>query len=565
MPRHADWEINIRLGQVPNNKVGLRDDYFKIVHDVYTTQYLEAMGVEPSERYRRVVARNAPLEKCEIEATWAEQSAVASQLIIKQPQIGRGPAAKALETEGAQARAAANKIIRDFHGPEVLVDAIPPEVEALKPKEEAKRNDKDWREVAFAQMQHRDIENSKGANPELTEEMERLQTHARGDESSLFNRAPVLVQWGEEGDRELEMLKRKFILPFACAKSAKGAGPLDKAIVMVPWQSPELQAKSQIEVPAEHLAEVQQPINATLDLIHEEALDYVENRLPLELLSTRKDPFIFAALRERLECWDFVRLTGLSAHLLYWTVFGHLHPPDRRLPESTRQSLVLTMQELFTRVTESAKHKLVRRDSRAREFVLPVCMLVLKRGMEKVFALQYQKLFVESDDAERVTEELDDQINVMIMNLFDPDCAQLNFGALDSSMEAIKLWRKLHIIQMKLGLTPATRTLAREFRTTPNMLLLMHSDGNGPADPKTRKLLQKSSSDTVLAAVAGLPPEARLSPEAERSSPAIRGNGSSRQVKPHLDQHRRSALYRTACSRLSSAGQQAVSGSPIAA
>ena len=33
--------------------------------------------------------------------------------------------------------------------------------------------------------------------------------------------------------------------------------------------------------------------------------------------------------------------------------------------------------------------------------------------------------------------------------------------------------------------TPATRTIAREFRTSPMMLLLMNSDG-GPSDPKTR-------------------------------------------------------------------------------
>ena len=91
-----------------------------------------------------------------------------------------------------------------------------------------------------------------------------------------------------------------------------------------------------------------------------------------------------------------------------------------------------------------------------------------------------------------------------------------------AAAQAIRLWRKMHINQMKHGLqmpempeilkhlkafsvfsihfrheqedwkilevklrTPATRTIAREFRTSPMMLLLMNSDG-GPSDPKTR-------------------------------------------------------------------------------
>lgn len=193
-------------------------------------------------------------------------------------------------------------------------------------------------------------------------------------------------------------------------------------------------------------------------------------------------------------------------------------------------------------------------------------MLMLKRSIESVFTYQYRKVFTDQDVGESMDFQLVDQINVMVMNLFDPDCAHSNFGALDTSTQAMKLWRKLHIIQMKLGLTPATRTLAREFRTTPMMLLLMHGDPSGPSNPKTRKFLQRSSSDTVLAAVAGLPP---IAPQAMRNSdasqvdhasPSPSRGGSMRQVRPKLDRHRYAALHRTAWGRLSSAGQQAISG-----
>lgn len=202
-------------------------------------------------------------------------------------------------------------------------------------------------------------------------------------------------------------------------------------------------------------------------------------------------------------------------------------------------------------------------------FVLPVMMLALKRGIEEVFTSDYSRLFLDSDDSEAVLTALVDQINVLMMNLFDPDCAFANFGALDGSGEAMRLWRKLSIVQMKLGLTPATRMLGREFRTTPMMLLLMNQDGGGPTDARTRKLLQKSSSDTVLAAVAGtlsptvqavdalpqdfmqaMPSTGRRGAVAS-SVPVSQGESPGPAGKVALmDEERRTTLYRTACNRL---------------
>jgi len=572
MQRHADFEINVLLGKVPQNKVGAPVDCHKVVHEAYTTQYLENLGVEPSPYWQRVVARKAPLEKCEIEATWGadRESGVCNRLRIRQPPVGRGLAAKASDAEGAQAKAAADKIIQDFHGPYVNMSAVPPDVleaarHILFPEEAAVE---DSRELLFAAMQEKDQQNSAGADPSLTEEMEYLQTRARGEEGNSQTRE-VLRQWGEAGQQELESLKRKFILPFACERPAKSSGSRSGA-VMVPWQSPEVQSASQIQVPVEFTADLRQPLCVTLETMQEEVSEYVQNSFPLELLSTRRDPLLYAGLRERLESIEFVRLIGLSSHLLYWTVFGHLHQPERQLPESTRQSLVLTMQELWSHVNKTAQHKLSRVDSHAREFYGPVFTLFLKWGVEKVITLQYHKMFWSDEYGRGLRLQLSEQINVMVMNLFDPDCVNGNFAALDCSMQACKLWRKLHTSWMKVGLTPANRTIAREFRTTPMMLLLMHGDGSGPSNPKTRMLLQKSSSDTVLAAVSGLPPLAsealKASSDASHMSPGMsRGPGASRQVRPHLDNQRRAALYRTACNRLSAAGQRAVSGGNAAA
>ncbi|CAE7788955.1 MCAT [Symbiodinium sp. CCMP2456] len=424
-----------------------------------------------------------------------------------------------------------------------LITAVPPDTSGLYEKAkkgtgsflaQKKYTQEERFLLAFSAMSLRDQENSRGADPDFTQELETMQSHARGEEGPV-HRPEVLRQWGNEGFKELEQLKRKFILPFACSRGARGT---------TAWQSPGL--LSQIQVPAELVAEVQKPLQVSLEQLQVEVDEYAENDFPLELLSTRRDPLFFDGVRKVL--FSLTRLIGLCAHLLYWNAFAHLH--SFPLPDSTRQSLVLTIQEAWSKLDELAKNKLSKADAHAREFFVPVFLLFLKWGIEKALLLQYHKLLRDPDYGEDATTQLLDHINVAVMCLFDPDCVAANFGTLDGSSEAVRLWRKLHINQMKHGLTPATRSLARGFRTSPMMLLLMHGDGSGPADPKTRRLLQKSSSESVLAAVAGIPPVLEESASATRS-------GERRKVlwkgpASPLEVARKAVLYSTACSRVSS-------------
>lgn len=393
--------------------------------------------------------------------------------------------------------------------------------------------------------------------------MERIRRRARKGLDEGENEELTLVQWGEDGERELASLKRKFILPFAVERPAPGnAG----GTVLVPWQSQELQTDYQLPVPKELLPEAAEPVCVTFETIYTEQMKYIHDRLPLELLTTRKDPWLFAALRERLGSPEAVRLTGLLAHALYWIVLGHVHEPHRRLPALTSQSLVLTLQELWARLVEPIKRsvgrrgELLGRDSPAGIcFVLPVFMLTLKRGVERIFLDQYRKMLSDPDVGHLLNDKLVDQLNIMMMNIFDPDCSYSNFGALDSSQYAIMLWKRLFTLQMKLGLTPATRMLGREFRTTPMVLLLMNSDGYDPIDPKTRKHLQKSTSDSVLAAVAGVLPVDRIDGEKHRGAAKAKPRGLAPMTpmpRPRLDEGRRSALYRTAKSRFSFGNQE---------
>lgn len=441
-------------------------------------------------------------------------------------------------------RSRASELMEESSDP--LISAVPPDTSGLY--ENAKKGtgsflaQKKYTQeerflLAFSAMSLRDQENSRGADPGFTQELETMQSHARGEEGPV-HRPEVLRQWGNEGFKELEQLKRKFILPFACSwTGARGT---------TAWQSPGL--LSQIQVPAELVAEVQKPLQVSLEQLQVEVDEYAENDFPLELLSTRRDPLFFDGVRRLL--FSLTRLIGLSAHLLYWNAFAHLH--SFPLPDSTRQSLVLTIQEAWSKLDELAKNRLSKADAHAREFWVPVFLLFLKWGIEKALLLQYHKLLRDPDYGEDATTQLLDHINVAVMCLFDPDCAAANFGTLDGSSEAVRLWRKLHINQMKHGLTPATRSLARGFRTSPMMLLLMHGDGSGPADPKTRRLLQKSSSESVLAAVAGVPPVLEASSSASAAKSGERRKVLWKGPVSPLEVARKAVLYSTACSRVAS-------------
>eukprot|EP00927_Polykrikos_kofoidii_P034109 TRINITY_DN28939_c0_g1_i1.p1 TRINITY_DN28939_c0_g1~~TRINITY_DN28939_c0_g1_i1.p1 ORF type:complete len:611 (-),score=125.60 TRINITY_DN28939_c0_g1_i1:336-2168(-) len=592
--RHADFEVEIPLAEVKATEFGPgnKADYLKLVHERYTAQYLEAFGIEPNEHNKKLVGKHAPLEECEIEAEWGNNSVVASRLRIMQPIIAkkRRPSASevsrrsaAFDADQLRAKGGLDLLPRNAQRERLeFVRVVPPvvptaaTVDRIIGKVGSDEGDPEEiitraREKAILAMQMRDVTASEGADARLVDELEAMRRRSRKGCDDSEKEEPMLVQWGEDGERELEVLKKKFILPFAAEHAAPGK---NVGTVLEPWQSTTLQANFALHVTKDYVSEVSKPISATFEDIHSEQMRYIHDRLPLELLTTRKDPWLFAALRERLGSPEAVRLTGLAAHVLYWSVLGHMHEPEKRLPALTSQSLVLTLQELWARLVEPIKRsvgrrgELLGRDSPAGIcFVLPVFLLALKRGVEHIFLTQYRRTFSDMDHGEEWNEKLVTQLNILMMNTFDPDCAYANFGALDSSSEAIRLWKKLCVLQMKLGLTPATRMIGREFRTTPMVLLLMNSDGYNPIDPKTRKHLQKSSSDSVLATCAGVFPQERIDDERRRCAEA-KGGAPSPMPRPRLDKTRRAALYRTAQSRFAfigddDGGHKGMSGSGV--
>eukprot|EP00929_Paragymnodinium_shiwhaense_P000040 TRINITY_DN10013_c0_g1_i1.p1 TRINITY_DN10013_c0_g1~~TRINITY_DN10013_c0_g1_i1.p1 ORF type:complete len:607 (-),score=177.47 TRINITY_DN10013_c0_g1_i1:72-1892(-) len=582
-----DSEVNIPLAKVCKNESGTvwKAEYYKMIHHMYTQQYCEAIGVLPTESMRKWVSRSAPLEDCEIEAIWQDDSSICGHMKIMQPVIQKKrppPVAQAAELQRELESKLPKQKAQDLHDlKKALEKGIRPEpfkvgdpevptaatVDRIIGKAGLKLvSDEDAlakaAEVAFREMQEYDEKRTKGCDEVMTEELEKLRRRTRRGIEEGDREEPLLLQWGEDGERELTTLKKKFILPFAAERpNASGRGT-----TVTPWQDAKLLANCELAVPEEHLEEALEPVCITFEAIHQEQMKYIHDRLPLELLTTRKDPWLFAALRERLGSPEAVRLTGLLAHYLYWNILGHIHPPSRRLPMQTSQSLVLTLQELWARLVEPIKKsvgrrgELLGRDSPAGIcFVLPVFMLTLKRGVERILLEQYRRMFADTDAGAELTQTLVNNINIMFMNIFDLDCAYSNFGALDSSSEAQRLWKKLQTLQMKIGLTPANRMLGREFRTTPMVLLLMNSDGHAPINAKTRAFMRRSDSDSVLASVAGFSPKDRIEQERRRQLVAkglAKAPDEPFNPRPKLDAGRRAVLYRTAKSRFAAGGEE---------
>lgn len=558
-------EITIPLGRVPANKLGRKEDYYKIIHDTYTQRYLEALGVGVTAKNRLVVARNAPLVNCEIEAAWGDYgSAIAEQLRVVQPPL---TTKESLEQEtprplGTEADDLCPSAIR---GHFKYVSAVPPAVpdvwEAPPAKEGPDRAD--LIAAALHHMKQRDAETSEGNNAKLTGELERMRSRFRDADDRAgaahhagLDKENLKKEHYLRMEQELAVLKPQFILPFACMRPPAAGSGAESTIV--PWQSAELVEKPEGHVPEKFHAEALEPIIATETDIHKAAASFATHRCPLELLTTRRDQEFLATVRKHIASNEVVRVTGLMAHLLYWTVFGYLHPAAQRLPETSKQSLLVSIHDRWSAVVAMSRNL-----PTGASFVLPIIVLTIKRGVRDVFAGRFPNLCA---PGALLSRHLADQINVLFMQLFDPDCTYARFGVLDQTREAVHLWRKMDLAMTATGRGAATRMLTRKNRTTPILNTLMGLEGSRPGDAKTRRLLASSASDPVLSSSTASsgrsrPPSAgRPETEAWNQDSANRG----RRMRPtsagkQMEAWKQAAFYKVVCKRMTSSGREALS------
>jgi hypothetical protein len=521
-------EIKIPLRPVGENDVGSADDYFAIIHDDYASRYLETIGVAATQPNKQMVMRNMPLKDCDIQASWSSRSsAVADSITILPPQRKKHTDIAAYET--------LNKLQKSqWYGIADTVHVAPPKTAART----INFKDEEGEEEEVAKGSAADLQKkmaamaSEGADADLQRELERVRSQRSGTD---VKGAPV-DELGEERrkrrERELELLKQKFILPFCCEHPAAEGG----GTVLSSWHAPHLQGELKLEVPDLLRQEVLQAINVTLDEIKKELATFVQEYLPLELLTARRqEKQFFEELRGELGSTRIVRLAGLISHFLYWNILGYLHK-ERQLPETSKQSLFLTIHELWSSM--QAHHK---DNPLGVSFVIPVTMLTLKWTAERCFAMQYPKFMADNG----LAQQLIDRVNVFFMRLFDPDCGFARFGAFDGTLKAIKLSRKLGLIQSQNGQNVTRRSLHKQHRATPLVCSVM-SEG-GCIDPKTRALMCR----TTKAKKPTVAPSSPAHGKAPAPPPPAPVSARPPQKGQRMDEWKRVALFHVALSRLS--------------
>lgn len=538
-------EIKIPLRSVGENDVGSADDYFKIIHDDYAARYLETIGVAATPVNKQNVMRNMPLKDCEIQASWSSRSsAVADYITILPPQRKKFTDHAAFETLNKNQKS-------QWYGIGEQLNVAPPKtrprtifVEDEAEEDAAKssaaelakktkggeqsfgRMDGEWQKVVDKAV----LGHVSTANDDLARELE----FVRSQRSIDVKGAPV-DELGEERrkrrERELELLKQKFILPFCCEHPAAEGG----GTVLSSWHAPHLQGELKLDVPDLLRQELLQPINVTLDDIRKELSKFVQEYLPLELLTARQTKGrenFFEELRGELGSTRIVRLAGLISHFLYWNTLGHLHE-QRQLPETSKQSLFLTIHELWSSMEGGHKENPL-----GVSYVIPVSMLTLKWTVERCFAIQYTKFMADNG----LAQQLIDRINVLFMRLFDVDCRFARFGAFDGTLKAITLSRKLGLIQSQNGQSVTRRSLHKQNRATPLVRSVMGDAGC--VDPKTRALFCRSTKVSKPTVVPSSPANSK-----QVAAPAPPAPVTAR-PPAEMDEWKKVALFHVALSRL---------------
>jgi len=332
---------------VQPKEVGHKEEYYKIIHDEYTKGYLEALGVQPTEGNRALVAQHAPLENCIIEPSWNDYNVVAQSIRILQPSIhstARFVHEDAVGLDG----------LIDKHAPIRMVPVDIPDVanQAGVPKWAAPSGKENKtldisKAQALAGIQEHLEKHSANANLTLAEElqhsnMQRPNISGSQQTKGIGKRAvsaPFIGRSLEAQDVELEnlrnqelaQLKTKYVLPFACERLEA-----DGTSNMVHWSLYKPVGPHRITMPEEHedLSTVFLAISA--DQIAQEAKHFAQERAPIELLTMRRDPGLFSQVRQHVCSADTVRVIGLLSHLLYWDIIGPHVPAAQQLPEDSK-------------------------------------------------------------------------------------------------------------------------------------------------------------------------------------------------------------------------------------
>lgn len=547
--------IEISLAPWSENDFGNNQDCLEYVTSEYTKSFLESLGINrPSSprnrKLHRLVENKFPLRQCRIEAVWNDHgpASVAERLVIRQPISQKpSPSGPLTASPGSQTEDDACLPNRFADKPTYLQVDPPTIPEIYRPAplfivgdgrqtEEAAKNLQAWASKGWAPH----LSPSQALAQELADFRRSRTRRPCWEEEAEVTTYEIWEAEREKLEAELKNLQRKYILPFTYRGELESA----EGKMVTPWQISELGPP--LDVPESLRSAASAPISATLEEIRADIQKYAKECFPIKLLTSREDPQLLSTVRNEVACMEIVRLIGLIAHLLYWHILGPLHRPESRLSETQRQSLEVTIHNLWTTVTSRHKNSPV-----GAGFILPALMIAVKCGIEGLFKASYPSVFETSAvtplrcfPRQILGTQLVQQINIICRDFLDPDCTRARFSFLDGLAEANELWHKLNIALASRSLGSAARLVAKIHRTTPLVQRMLrpssanlggiqerrgdeHYDDQestdhypGPADARTRRLLARCA-----------------------SAPSVRGK---RVTTSGFEERRRTALLRTA-------------------
>lgn len=543
------YEVTIPLRPVKDNEVGSAEDYFKIIREEYASRYLEMLNIASTPANKADFMRYRMMDDCDMMGIWPDlrKSALADAVRIVPPLRQRlGDLADLDEADR-------NKW-RQWYGHADPILVRPPDVGASlgTVKLDAEEDDRNvggmesGNGVAGSSGTSQEVVKSEapplqripGMRAELAEELEqfRIGGTEKFTEVGKGMRAANSRNDAERKERmreELMALKSKFILPFACERPAKVgslSGP-SRTSELVVWP---MQGPLHIDAPEEMWPEVLQPIRISLEDVRKNTTKWVDEHMPLEYLTSRKDESLWEEVRSTLRDPDVARLIGLLAHLLHWVALMTLRTDGPQLSESALQSLFVAIHENWSQF-----EKLYRDSKTGVSFVLPCFMLTVKRGIERSFEISYPTLM----SHEMLRQQVIDSINTLLMRLFDPDGTYARFGKFDGEGRAIILSKKLDAVMSSQGSHRVKRMQGRMNRATPLVRAVLGLAGTGEcrgtvADTKTRVMMRQSDLGGTVS--------------------------SGNVVEPPQDRDRQSALLKAAMNRLPCHSRRSVSleGSP---
>ena len=133
------------------------------------------------------------------------------------------------------------------------------------------------------------------------------------------------------------------------------------------------------------------------------------------------------ALKE-IQSEPIARLIGLSCHLVYWSVFGHIN----QLPLDTYHKRLLFIS--IAQIQSELESKYCGKRT-FQTFLMPMIILAIRMEVEVIFKNSFGEFFAKAAH-ERIAMKL---INDVITHLLDPNLYYSRFSFLESGMEAINI------------------------------------------------------------------------------------------------------------------------------